>query len=132
MNIPQRITTNINPNIIEDLGNGNWYYNYDIKSQVVQVPENRMGTDNENSNLMVEETQYNFIQIKMYGKPTYKKCVELIIREYITQSQEFDLINSANKSLMAGNTRSEDLTKYQEYLDLVDEIKTKVANDLGK
>lgn len=132
MNIPQRITTNINPNIIEDLGNGNWYYNYDIKSEIVQIPENRMGIDNENSNLMVEETQYNFIQIKMYGKPTYKKCVELIIRQYITQSQEFDLINSANKSLMAGNARSEDLTKYQEYLDLVDEIKTKVANDLGK
>ena len=105
MNIPQRITTNINPNIIEDLGNGKWYYNYDINSEIVQVPENRMGIDNENSNLMVEETQYNFIQIKMYGKPTYKKCVELIIREYITQSQEFDLINSANKSLMAGNAR---------------------------
>ena len=68
----------------------------------------------------------------MYGKPTYKKCVELIIREYVTQSQEFDLINSANKSLMQGLRSSMDLTKYQEYLTLIEEIKIKVANDLGK
>ena len=68
----------------------------------------------------------------MYGKPTYKKCVELIIREYVTQSQEFDLINSANKALMQKLDSSTDLTKYQEYLNLVEEIKTKIANDLCK
>ena len=128
MNVPRRIITNIKPNIIEDLGNGKWYYNYDIKSEIVQVPDR----NDYESNLMVEETQYNFIQIKLYGKPTYKKCVELIIREYVTQSQEFDLINSANKSLMQGLNSSTDLTKYQEYLNLVEQIKTKVANDLGK
>ena len=68
----------------------------------------------------------------MLGKPDYKRCVELIIREYITQSQEFDLINSANKALIQGITDSQDILKYKEYLDLVEIIKSKVSKDLGK
>ena len=57
MNIPRRITTNIKPNVIEDLGNGKWYYNYDIKSEIVQVHDR----NDYESNLMVEETQYNVL-----------------------------------------------------------------------
>ena len=35
---PRRIISNIAPSIIENLGNGNWYYNYDIKSEKVELP----------------------------------------------------------------------------------------------
>lgn len=123
MEIPRRINSTIQPNHIFDLGNGNWYYNYDIQSEEVETQH--LGEDS-----VIKETRYNYIQIKLPEKPNYKLCVESIIRQYISQSQEFDLINSANKSLMNGDTDSKDIIKYQEYLNLVEEIKAKVANDL--
>ena len=123
---PRRITSNITPTTTENLGNGNWYYNYDIKSEKVELPLQ------EGETTPKEEIRYNYIQIKLSGKPEYKKCVELLIREFVTQTQEFDLINSANKAILSGVKSSEDITKYREYLDKVEEIKEKVAKDLGK
>ena len=123
---PIRINSYIAPTTIENLGNGNWYYNYDIQSEKVKLPFQ------ENKTTPSEGMRYNYIQIKVSGKPQYKKCVELIIREFITQSQEFDLINSVNKAILSGAKSSEDITKYREYLDKVEEIKEKVAKDLGK
>lgn len=123
---PRRIESNVAPQVIENLGNGNFYYNYDIKSEVVTVAP--MGEDE----AATEETRYNYIQVKMAGKPDYKKCVELIIREFITQSQEFDLINSYNRAIF--NMLSEDDAEkagndYVEYLNKVAEIKAKVRLD---
>lgn len=123
---PRRINSNITPTTTENLGNGNWYYNYDIKSEKVELPLE------EGETVPREEIRYNYIQIKLSGKPEYKKCVELLIREFITQTQEFDLINSANKAILSGTKSSKDITKYREYLDKVEEIKEKVAKDLSK
>lgn len=121
---PEIIETNIKPNKTENLGNGNWYYNYILQKKVVTyITEN---------NTEKEETIYSYIQVKMAGKPDYKRCVELIIREYITQSQEFDLINSYNKAVL--NMLSEEETEkvksdYLEYLQKVEEIKSKIKED---
>lgn len=123
---PRRIISNIAPAITENLGNGNWYYNYDIKSEKVELPIQ------EGETVPKEEIRYNYIQIKLSGKPKYKECVELLIRRFITQTQEFDLINSANKAILSGAKSSEDITKYREYLDKVEEIKKQVEKDLGK
>ncbi len=122
MLVPRRLNTNTEPSSFIDLGNGNWYYNYDIQSQEVWKSLNT-----EESPTL--ETEYSYIQIKLSEKPTYKECVEAIIREFITQSQEFDLINSANKAILAGETSNSDVAKYQEYLAKVEEIKDKVKKD---
>lgn len=117
---PYRIRTTIKPETIEDLGNGKYYYNYDIKSE--KAVEDRDGEK-------VNVTMYNYIQIKLPAKPEYKTCVEAIIRVYLTQSQEFDLINSAQKDILSGIKSSEDITKYMEYLALLDEIKANIKKD---
>ena len=121
---PRRISSIVIPSTIEDLGNGNWYYNYDIQSKEVE----KTSTTEDSPTL---ETMYDYIQIKLSEKPTYKECVEAIIREFITQSQEFDLINSANKAILAGETSNSDIVKYQEYLAKVEEIKSKVKEDFA-
>lgn len=120
---PKRVESNVTPQKFVDLRNGNWYYNYDIKSEVVEVP--RMGENEET----ITETRWSYIQIKLNSKPEYKQCVETLIREYITQSQEFDLINSTNRVLLNIGTEKAVPSKYLEYLNLVDEIKSKVKAD---
>lgn len=122
---PKRVESNVTPQKFVNLGNGNWYYNYDIKSEVVSVT--RMSNEEE----IITETRWNYIQIKLGSEPEYKKCVETLIREYITQSQEFDLINTANRALLNVGTEKVVPSEYLEYLDLVDEIKTKVKADFG-
>lgn len=114
------------PSALMNLGKGQWYYNYDIQPYEVEIAprgEEKTGS---------KETRYSFIQVRISGKPTYKKCVELIIRQYITQSQEFDLINSYNKASL--NMLSEEETEkacadYLEYLHKLDEIKANVKKD---
>lgn len=120
---PTRIKTTIEPKSFESLKNGYWYYNYDINSETIY-----------NHDSDEDEVVYNYIQIKMLGRPTYEKCVEKIIREYITASQEFDLINTANRasySLLSEDNTEKEMTKYLEYLQKVDEIKTKVKADFN-
>lgn len=123
---PRRIESNVAPKVFEDLGNGNWYYNYGIESKQVTVPP--MGEDDTEK----IETRYSYIQVKMAGKPTYKRCVELVIREYLTQSQEFDLINSYNRaalSLLSDTDAEKAADDYLSYLHTVSNIKTNVKKD---
>lgn len=95
------------PKIIEYLGDGSYYYNYDIKS---------------------EDDSYSFIQVKLWGKANYSDCVKAIIRAFVTLEEEFDLINSVNKSILS-ESYDESVDKYQEYLELLDTIKANVKSD---
>lgn len=122
---PRRIDSTVEPKVFENLGNGKWYYNFDIKSEEVPSIEGDK-----------TEIRYDYIQIKLSEKPSYKKCVELIVREFITQSQEFDLINSFNRVQLMSGLEDESIDKitsqYKEYLELVDTIKKKIKEDIKK
>ena len=113
------VSSNIKPNVIERLGNNTYYYNYNITS------EQRANQDGE------EETIYNFIQVHLTGIPDYKDCIRNIIREYVSQTEEFDLINSYNKVQITGEKSSEDIKKYTDYINLLSEIKTNVKKDFN-
>ena len=84
------VNSNIKPNVIERLGNNTYYYNYNITS------EQRTNGNGE------QETIYNFIQVHLSGIPDYKDCIKNIIRKYVSQEEEFDLINSYNKIQITG------------------------------
>lgn len=123
---PRRIESNVAPKVFEDLGNGNWYYNYGIESKQVTIAP--MGEDDTERT----ETRHSYIQIKMTGKPTYKRCVELVIREYLTQNQEFDLINSYNRaalSLLSDTEAEKAADDYLNYLHIVSVIKDNIKKD---
>lgn len=102
-----------------EIGNNTYYYNYNITS------EQKTNQDGE------EETIYNFIQVQLTGVPNYKDCVKNIIREYVSQTEEFDLINSYNKIQITGEKNSEDMKKYTDYISLLDKIKTNVKRDFN-
>ena len=125
MRVLKKILQETKPPTILNLGSGNWYYYYNI--QEVDCITYNIQTNKEESTI-----GYDFTVLKLSEKPTYKKCVEKLIRLYISESEEFDLLNSACSDLLAGKTESDNITKYKEYLTTINEIKTNVAKDLKK
>lgn len=125
MKIIQRIESDNKPNIIESLGTGYWYYNYDIKQEEKEVTDKFDNPDTPET-----KTVYTFIQVRISGKPTYNKCVKAVIRAYIDENQEFDLVNSYNAyQLGVTDSAGED---YEEYLQLLEDIKEKVGKDFNR
>ena len=92
---------------------GSWAYYFDRQSHEEFY-------ESMNDNNQETKTVYTAIQILSNFKPTYKECVEKIIRLYLSSSEEFDLINSAYQG---------DDTEYREWLNKVAEIKKYVKND---
>ena len=122
---PNRIQMDVYPQVIQKLGNGTYYYNYDIRKIKAEVEI----LDEKDSTKF--ETQYNFIQVLLNGQPNYKDCVRAIIRSFITIDEEFDLINSYNSYTKNLSTDSSIITDYQEYLTKLMDIKNKVKKDFG-
>lgn len=114
----------VQPQTIQKLGNGTYYYNYDIKEVEAEVMDQEGDTK--------LELQYNFIQVLLSGQPNYKDCVKAIIRSFLTVDEEFDLINSYNSYTENPTEDSEALLEYKEYLSKLKEIKAKVKEDFAK
>lgn len=116
MRNPQRVQSDVKPLPIKQLGDGNYYYNYDpIPVQDMDPIDNK------------EVTKYYSIQVKLRGVPNYKDCVRAIIREYITQDEEFDLINTYNLNQLNGKTTQE----YLDYIELLQVIKNNIKGDFS-
>lgn len=106
------------PNKIERLGDGTYYYNYDIKEE-----------DNLDESTKEQFPHiYTYIQAYLRGIPNYKDCLREIIRLYVDQDTEFNLINEYNSyNLNIDSSTNE----YEEYLQLIKQIKQKVYNDFS-
>lgn len=111
----RKITSTEKPKIIKYLGDGSYYYNYNINE-----------SKDEDLNI------YEYIQVRLWGKANYNECVKSIIRLYLTIDEEFDLINSANKDLLIGLNSSDSISKYLEYLEFLNNIKSNVKKDFNQ
>lgn len=105
---------------IQRLGNNTYYYNY-----IIDVTE-IVTKDKET------EPLYKYIQVHLYGQPDYKQIVQAVLREYISQNEEFDLINSYNSYQNNITTDETVVSKYIDYLKLVQQIKVNVKKDITK
>lgn len=119
---PRRVSMNAQLEKIQQLGNGTYYYNYDIQSKQVQV--NDIETEE-----LHEETRWDYIQVHLRGVPDYKKCIEAIIRAYITLEEELAIINKYSSYQLGVIQDSSATSEYYEYVSLVATIKTNVKKD---
>lgn len=120
----RRIESSVQPPKVESLNNGTYYYNYDIQTEQVSVPDME-------TNEMTEETRYTYIQVHLHGQPDYKECIKAVIRQYVDQDEEFDLINSSNSIVLGISSDQSERQKYLSYLELVGDIKTRVRTDFN-
>ncbi len=70
-----KIKSTIKPAKFESLNNGVWYYNYDIVEKTVMTRD--MNDDEEK-----EEKRYEYVQVRINGRPTLEKCYEAILKAF--------------------------------------------------
>ena len=124
MTEPRILESTIKPKAIEKLGNGTYYYNYDIKEKTVEVEDQGTGEKH-------PETRWNFIQAYINGTPDYEDAVIAILRQYISADEEFAIINKYNGLKLGIGTDYAVYTEYEDYCKLVATIKTQVRKDFG-
>lgn len=116
-------SSDIRPSIIEPLGNGAYYYNYNVVE--------RKETDPETGE---EKTVYDYDQVKVWDKPTYEKLVKAVIREEIDETKEFSYVNDYNAAVLGiisdEAKKAEAVKSYKEYLQFVVDVKAMVKRDL--
>ncbi len=115
-------SSDVRPDIIQDLGNGSFHYNYNIVEE--RVADEGVG----------EKTVYNFDTVQVWEKPTYENLTRAVIRNEVDENEEFSLINdyyAAQLGLETDNTRkAKAVTEYKAHLSRVIAIKTMVRADL--
>lgn len=115
--------SDIRPATIQPLGNGAYYYNYNVAERTETDPETGE-----------EKTVYDFDTVKVWDKPTYEKLVKAVIREEIDETKEFSYVNDYNATVLGIITDPEQKTvaktAYKEYLQFVVDVKAMVKADL--
>ena len=117
--------SDVRPPIIQDLGNGSYYYNYNIHEVTVPVePTKDEAEDTE------EKTVFEYEAVLVWGIPNYEKCVKAVLRDRRDETEEFSLINKYNAFKLGLSTDPADETEYKEYLAEVLSVKAMVRADL--
>jgi hypothetical protein len=101
--------SNVRPPIFHNLGDGSWYYNFNIK----EVPAQE---ESEN------EIAFEYETVLIWGTPEYVKTLTAVINEFYSKDDEIALINKG----IEDKTDSE----YMDYREWVSNIKEMVKQDL--
>ena len=112
---PIRISSKTKPEKFVDLKSGNWYYNYDIKSQTITIPSTEEGQPDR------EETIYSFVQIKMYGKPTLYKCIKAVLKKY-KNKDGISMYEASSLGLEQGSEYEDVIHRIKVDFDLEEEL----------
>lgn len=116
--------SDVRPLVIQDLGNGSYYYNYNIHEVTVPVePTEDEAEDTE------EKTAYEYDSVLIWGIPNYAKCVKAVLRDRRDETEEFSLINKYN-AFALGVSEEADKEEYEAYLEEVKAVKAMVKTDL--
>ena len=118
--------SNERPDILQNLGDGSWHYNFNIKE--VEVPADPTAEEAAGGT----KTQFECDTVIVWGTPDYDKCVKAVLRDRRDETEEFSLINKYNAYSLGISKDEADKTEYENYLNEVLSVKTMVKADLSK
>lgn len=110
--------SDVRPPIIQDLGDGSYYYNYNIKE--VEVEDEDGAT----------KTAYEYDTVHIWGIPNYAKCVKAVLRDRRDETEEFNLINKYNAFALGVSEDIADRDNYEAYLLEVKRLKEMIQIDI--
>lgn len=125
--------SDIRPATFEQLGNGSFYYNFNVKERTQEAnvaPQAEAAEDVAE----VERVTYDYDTVQLWGNPDYAAIVKAVIREEIDETKEFGYVNDYNAAALgliedeAEAARA--VASYKEYLTFVRDVKAQVKADL--
>ena len=116
--------SNVRPPILQDLGDGSFHYNYNIKEVEVQP------ADIQQEKTEAPQIGYEYETVQVWGTPDYDKCVKAVLRDRRDETEEFNLINKYNTFALGLSKDPADETEYKNYLAEVLAVKAMVKADL--
>ena len=102
-----RINLENKPKVFDSLGDGAWYYNFDIKEY--------QGTSYDHMDIEsapIEVTKYEVLQVMIYGTPTVTNCIEAVLKAYKDENEQ-----SLYDAIMLGDNTSEQIN------DIIEDVK---------
>ena len=106
------------PSAIMPLGNGAYYYNYNIRELVAEGDET---------------AGWQCDTVKLWGAPEYGSIVRAVIRNEYDANAELDLVNSYNAAcagITEGDKAKADTAAYIAFIGRVSAIKAMVRKDI--
>ena len=107
------------PAIIEAVGNGGWYYRWDIKEVTIDIKER-------------PRTQWQCEQVIVYAPLTSNKIVQAVIAEVWGLDIENKMLNEFNGAQLGiydEATSAEKIAKYKQFLAERNALKAQVDSD---
>lgn len=112
-------SSNIMPRTFEKVGNGSWFYNYNIKSRTEKDPESEK-----------DHTVWEYDQVQVWSLPDDNVLKKAVIAEKYALDEEINLQNNYRRfELKLSNDKAFE-TDYINYLKDVDTLKEMVEKDL--
>lgn len=109
------------PAVLEHDNDGSHIYRFNIAHE--------MGVDEETE----EEKQIGFscVEVRTFKTPTKANLKKEIIRHFVDESAEFDLVNSYNKHILGITKDEKAVVDYKEYLQFTEDLDAMLLTDLS-
>lgn len=119
------------PPILQDLGDGSYYYHYNITEVDVQPA----ALSDETPADAEPRKAFECDTVQIWGVPNFDKCVKAVLRDRRDETEEFNLINKYNAfvlGLATGVEGEAGKAEYQAYLAEVIAVKAMVRADFER
>lgn len=111
--------SDIRPEPFQKVGDGSYFYNYDIKEvQIQEEPEAPV------------KTAYEYQTVRIYSYPTREKVTQAVLRDHVSESEEFNLINRYNSFQIGISEDIADRDNYEAYLLEIRRLKEMIQIDI--
>ena len=111
--------SNVRPSTFEKVGNGSWFYNYNIVERTEKDPESGE-----------ERVVYEYDQVQVWEKPNDNVLKQAVIANKYTLDEEINLQNNYRRYELKMSKDKSFETNYIDYLKDVDALKAMVEKDL--